>query len=417
MIWRNTDKDYGVIARLFHWIMAALVAVMVLLGFYMNALDFTALKLALYDWHKSLGTLVLFLVVLRLLWRRASKPPAALPAHQKWERILAHVAHYTLYLLLFLLPVTGWLMSSAGDFSHSFFGLFSMPDLVEKDETLFRQMRVMHGVLVYILLFVLFLHIAGAVKHHVIDRDITLVRMLRPAVSGPRHNVAAGFVIVAAFMFYSAAGYLFVTAGGPSAAPAGAMATATGAQNAAGATESAGAQEEAAGRWTVDHENSRLAFYAEVYGDPFEAVFPVFEADIAFDPENLGQSRVEIVIPIAKVKSGSEERDGFMVMEDWFFTESFPESRFVAETFRKTGGNQYIAEGTLSIRGIWNKLSLPFSLEISENDTGGRTAFMEAEKVINRLDYGVGQGEWQKTDIVKNPVKVTVSLKAEQEAP
>lgn len=387
----------------------------------MQALDFSVFKLALYDWHKSLGTLVLFLFALRLFWRWVSRPPISLPEHKKWERVLAHIAHYTLYLLLFLLPLSGWLMSSAGDFSHSFFGLFTMPDLVEKDETLFRQMREVHEFLVYLLLFVLFFHIAGALKHHILDRDITLVRMLLSpregyAERGKMKEFLAGFVLMAALLFYGAVAILLVqnymkvpenvavTDIQDQADRTGPQAT-TFAKNAVHNVD----------RWAIDHENSRLSFYVDVYGEPFEAVFPAFDGDIIFDPGNLAKSRVDIVIPLAMVSSGSAERDGFMVMEDWFYAESFPESRFYAESFKKTGQNQYIAEGELTIRGVTRPVSLPFTLQIKEEESGEKTADMKADLVINRLDYGVGQGAWQKTDVVGNAVKITVSLKARRE--
>lgn len=106
-----------------------------------------------------------------------------------------------------------------------------------------------------------------------------------------------------------------------------------------------------------------------------------------------------------------------MVMEDWFYTESFPESRFYAETFRKTAENQYVAEGELTIRGVTRPVSLPFTLQIRDEGSKGKTAHMEAALVINRLDYGVGQGEWQKTDMVENAVSVSVSLTARLAAP
>lgn len=388
--------------------MALIVMGMVLLGFYMHGLEFSPFKLSLYDWHKSFGTLVLFLVAARLIWRFSGKVPQGLKTHKAWEKALAHLAHYGLYILMLLLPLSGWLMSSSGDFSHSFFGLFEMPDLTGKDRETFRFMRQSHEILVYTLLAVLGLHIAGAAKHHVIDKDITLKRML--PFSGPPKG-AAGLVIVIAALFYAAtAGLIYKV----EIAKEQRRAPTQSSSSEQVENGSAIVQETDVSRWDIISSESRITFYADVYGQPFEASIPGFYGDIVFSPDRLAESRVDIRIPMAGVRSGSAERDDYMAAQPWFDAESFPESRFVADNLEKIDENQYVASGSLTLRGVSLPLSLPFSLTITPQDSGRDRASMTSEVVINRLDYGVGQGEWSNTDTVANPVKVKVSLFAER---
>lgn len=414
MIWRNTSKKYGFIAKLFHWGMALIVMGLVLLGVYMEPLDFSPFKLSLYDWHKSFGTLVLFLVAARFLWRFTGKMPEAIDTHKGWEKFSAHIAHYILYLLMLLLPLTGWLMSSAGDFSHSFFGLFEMPDLVSKDRETFRFMRQAHEVLVYALLVVLVLHIAGAVKHHVMDKDITFKRMLPFSDAS---QVMASTTILLVFLFYVGTAFLIYQAG-KTELHHHQVERATGEleqeilQDENRKNRMTPVEEANMARWDIIPEESSLSFYVDVYDQAFEASFTTFSGEVFFSPDQLEKSRVAITIPMAGVKSGSPERDGFMVMEPWFNAESFPESNFVADVFKKTEENQYVAHGKLTLRGVTMPLSLPFSLYVTPQENGPDKAFMAAEVIINRLDYGVGQGEWGNTDTVGNAVKVRVDIVA-----
>ena len=138
---KNTAGSYGIIAKGFHWLSALIVLGLLPLGFYMVALEFSAFKLSLYWWHKSFGTLLLFLVMLRMLWRFTNVSPPAHPDHHRWEQRLAGFIHVVLYISMVGMTISGWVMSSAGDFTHSFFGLFDMPRIVAKDEQFFRLSR------------------------------------------------------------------------------------------------------------------------------------------------------------------------------------------------------------------------------------------------------------------------------------
>ncbi len=164
--------------------------------------------------------------------------------------------------------------------------------------------------------------------------------------------------------------------------------------------------------WKIDHERSRLVFEATQMGAVFTGTFPSFDGDIFFDPENLENSHVRIVVNLAAVDTQSTDRDQYILMENWLYTESFPESVFETIKFEKKEENQYLAHANLTIRGVTLPVRLPFSLFISTDEAGNKLAKMEGNLTLNRLAYGVGQGEWEDTKMVGNPVIVSVSLTA-----
>ncbi|HEY0901627.1 MAG TPA: cytochrome b [Micavibrio sp.] len=178
MIWRNTAQRYGAIAQGFHWVVAVLVLGMLGLGLYMDAQEPTPAVFKLYALHKSIGVSVLILAVLRLCWKLSQKGPLSLPTHAAWERVLAKVTHFFLYFSMMAMPLSGWVMSSAKNFPVSVFDLFTLPALVGPDPELARMAVQFHCVVAWLLIAAIALHVAGALKHHIIDRDGTLRRMI-----------------------------------------------------------------------------------------------------------------------------------------------------------------------------------------------------------------------------------------------
>ena len=178
----NTTARWGWPAKALHWVVAVLVAVMVALGVSMVWLvGDLGRQFELYQLHKSLGVLVLALVLGRLVWRWANPVVPALPAGlSPLERRLAVLAHCGFYLLLLLLPLTGWIMASASPLGIPtiVFGLFRLPDMVGPDAILEEFMKVAHGLLAVSLILLTGLHVGAAMKHHFILRDDVLLRML-----------------------------------------------------------------------------------------------------------------------------------------------------------------------------------------------------------------------------------------------
>ena len=160
-----------------HWLTAILIAANLLLGVSMVALPISPRKLTWYLWHKSIGLTIFALTSGRLTWRALHRPPppAAMP---RWQRRAAAVSHALLYVLLFVIPISGWIYSSATGVQVVYLGTLPLPNLVPKDKALADVLRLVHIGLNSLLFTVICIHVAAALKHHFIDRDTVLARML-----------------------------------------------------------------------------------------------------------------------------------------------------------------------------------------------------------------------------------------------
>jgi cytochrome b561 len=175
---RNTTLRWGALAQLLHWTIVALIIVQVTLGSIAHDLPLGMEKLVTLARHKSVGITILMLAAIRLLWRWFNPTPPLPPTLKPYERFLARFTHAALYVLLFALPISGWIMSSARNFRVSWFSVFQLPDLVSPNRPLYDTMLATHQVLVWTLGVVALLHAAAALKHHFILKDDVLRRML-----------------------------------------------------------------------------------------------------------------------------------------------------------------------------------------------------------------------------------------------
>jgi cytochrome b561 len=173
---RNTDRAWGTLSKSLHWLIVLLIIAQPLLANYADSLSGPA-KIGPLSLHKSLGITILALAVLRCVWRLANPVPS-LSTLATWERVLAGFSHFALYGLLFAIPLTGWMMSSARNFPVSWFNLLQLPDLVQPGRGTYELMHDLHKTLVYALFVVALLHVAGALKHHFLDKSDILKRML-----------------------------------------------------------------------------------------------------------------------------------------------------------------------------------------------------------------------------------------------
>ncbi|HET6554148.1 MAG TPA: cytochrome b [Dyella sp.] len=174
---RSTDRRWGSVAKFFHWTTALLIIGNGIFGLLMDLADTPMQKIGWLALHKSIGLTVLALFLLRLLWRMGDRRPAEDPA-PRWQQLAAHTVHGVLYLLILALPLSGWWFNSIAGKPLQFFKMFNLPALVAANHD---QRHVAHGVheyLFWFLVLVLVLHVAGALKHHLVDRDNTLLRML-----------------------------------------------------------------------------------------------------------------------------------------------------------------------------------------------------------------------------------------------
>ena len=161
-----------------HWLIALIVFMLFPVGLYMADLPVSPTKLKLYSYHKWAGVTVFALALLRVWWRATHAAPPLPASMPRWQQAFAHATHHLLYLLLFAIPLSGWLMSSAKGFQTVYFGVLPIPDLLAKNKELGEQLEVVHMLLNYTMAALLAAHIAAALKHHFVDRDDILTRML-----------------------------------------------------------------------------------------------------------------------------------------------------------------------------------------------------------------------------------------------
>lgn len=169
---------YTLTAIVIHWIMALLLIALFAVGLYMHELKFSPFKLQIYSWHKWAGVTAFILVMLRLAWRIKHRPPVLPWTMSKLAKLGAHIGHGVLYFLMIAIPLSGWLMSSAKGFQTVYFGVLPIPDLLAKDKALGDALQAAHMILNYTFLAVVLGHISAAIKHHVLDKDDVLSRML-----------------------------------------------------------------------------------------------------------------------------------------------------------------------------------------------------------------------------------------------
>jgi cytochrome b561/polyisoprenoid-binding protein YceI len=355
----NTTTRWGSISRFLHWLIVALIAIQATLGLSGRLLPLGAEKLAMLARHKSIGITILGLAALRLLWRWLNPTPPLPSNLTPRERLLARCTHTLLYVLLFAMPLTGWIMSSARGFPVSWFGLYQLPDLVSKNAALHGAMVRTHAVLAIALGLTVALHVAGALKHHYILKDDTLRRML-----------PFGRITLAAV-----AGIVLAPAVAQAAAPA----------------------------YTSVAAQSSLSYAFSQAGAENQGRFKAFT--VSFDP---AAGRLDVVVDMRSCDTGDQQRNDTLGGKDFFAVAQYPQSRFTASRIARTPTG-YEAVGSLTLRGVTRNITVPFTWRTSTMQ-GHRVGYLTGQTTVRRLDFGVGQGQWQSTEFLGNDVTIRYSL-------
>ena len=414
----STYERYTGVAIALHWIIALAIVAQIALGLYFsNALhsddpSVQAQAFQQIQLHKAAGLTILALTVLRIIWRLAHPAPPLPPGMKRHERLGSAISHYGFYFLMLALPLSGWAMSSVsvqfGALPTVWFGLFQIPHLpipvtgeaqVALDDTL----QSTHDILGKLAIALLVLHVGAALKHHIVDRDSVLARMtpfLHPrqggeAVVEPRRisgGRATGAALIAACLGFGF-GWLAQYNAPGKAAPAEFRAS--------------GSLEADASRWAVDPEVSTIRFSGIQSGSPYEGLFAQWTAEIAFDPDQLDASRARVEIDMTSATTGDMMFDGTLPDPDWFDSAAHPGAVFEADRFSESEQG-YAAEGTLTIKGIANPVTLPFALTID-----GDTAKATGTITIDRLDWQIGATT--DTASVASEVKLAIDLTATRE--
>jgi len=176
-----SNKSYTSTAKMLHWLVAGLVVVQFVLANLAERAedaDDAVRELALFANHRSVGITILALVIIRLLWRWRNPAPRLPETMPRWQLTASKISHWSLYGILLVMPISGWLMSSAAEVSVSWFNVVQLPDFVAPNHDLHEIFEEIHELLATLLFVIASLHILAALKHGLFDKDGVLQRML-----------------------------------------------------------------------------------------------------------------------------------------------------------------------------------------------------------------------------------------------
>ena len=393
----HVDK-FSSLTKIFHWLTAGLILMIIPLGVLANRAPFEtseqlAQKAWLFSMHKTLGVAVFFVALLRILWAMTQEKPGPLHPDRKAETLLADIIHWVLYISLVAVPLTGWIEHAAtSGFAPIWWPFGQSLPFIPQSESLAGVFAGLHWMFGKLMVASILLHIAGALKHHFIDKDATLRRMWFGASDAPEtlpHARKATAPIVAVLAFGGAA----------------AAAYNLGFLERHGETIAAAALEDVASDWTVTE--GALSITITQFGSKVSGSFAEWTSDISFDPEPADvMGTVETVVSIGSLTLGSVTADA--MGPDYFDVEMHPTAVFTADIM--PDGNAYVAEGTLTIKDASVPVSLPFVLDLD-----GDTAQMAGSLSINRMDFGVGATQTDEASLGFN-VDIMVNLTATKAA-
>lgn len=392
----NTSDRYGLVARGLHWSTAALILVLLPLGLLAEQWPYEtseqlARKAWLFSLHKTLGIAVFLVALARILWAAIQPRPRLLNADRRFESRLAETIHWLLYASLVATPLTGWVHHAATTgFAPIWWPLGQSLPFVPKSETVAVALSGMHFISVIVLVAALALHVAGALKHHVIDRDATLRRMLfgTPAsgATDTGHSARLPRAVALASLLVA------LGAGGV-----------TGLYAPAPEGEAAPQLTQVETGWQV--QEGTLGITVRQMGSDVSGSFADWTAGIDFSETAVdgrhGHARVTIAIGSLTLGSVTAQALG----PDYFAAGDFPTATFDADLLASTDG-EHVAEGTLTLRGIQVPVSMPYTLTI-ENDR----AEVQASLTLDRRDFRIGDSQPDEATL-GHAVRVDIALTA-----
>ena len=391
----NTRQHYGSVAKTFHWLTALLILTVIPLGIIaqrwsFDTSDALAIKATLFSIHKTVGLTLFFVALARITWALTQAKPGPLHPDRKLETFAAETVHWALYASLVVVPLTGWIHHAATvGFAPIWWPFGQNLPFVPKNVDLAHTFASLHIIFERVLIISLGLHIAGALKHAWIDRDATLASMLpgaAPKVPLYDHTTTASPAI-AAFAAYGLA--LLVGAGlgmfGQHEGPATPQ------------------LEAVASDWQVT--DGTLAITVTQLGAPVTGQFADWTAAITFDETvtdgTAGQVDVTISVPSLTLGSVTSQALG----AEFFNASDFATATFSAPITVTDGA--YLADGTVTIRGVTMPAMLPFTLDLQDG-----IATVEATTQLSRLSFGMGETAYPDETSVGFAVDVAISLTA-----
>lgn len=362
---RSPGLRYGDTAVFFHWIIAFLIIGLLAVGKFMTQLEENdPLRFELTQWHKSFGIAVLILSVFRILWRITHKPPPELDTIPAWQQKAANTTHWLLYGLMLALPVTGWIMVSASPLNIDtiLFGVVEWPHLplqdVTNNEALSSAFHSYHEIASTLLILLLLAHIGAALKHHLVDKDTVLIRML-PELSSKRFwgkfavlaTLVTGSSIVLPWVLHD--GHRLVAG------------------------------------------DSEVSFIADVTGEDTLGIFTDTSVTADIDKSNLSGSNLVARVKTASIVSDNDQVAGSLPDADWFDVESYPEAIFQSTAIEFVSDGEVSVTGDLTLKATTQSITFPMTLTQEDEIIVARGEF-----AVDRREYDIGMQSQDNDDFV-----------------
>ncbi|MES2175936.1 MAG: YceI family protein [Pseudomonadota bacterium] len=374
-------QRYSRAAIFLHWAIAALLAFQIAVGWALE--DLGARGFALYQLHKSVGITVLALTLVRIGVRYWKPRPAKLEGG--WQGALASGVHIGLYAFMLGAPLTGWALVSTAKVKVPtlIFGAIPLPHL-PLPATVHGLVENGHGLIAWLGIALVALHVAGALRHHILMRDGLIWRMI------PARSSALLVALPALILVGFVAGRAILP--GPQAAPAPIVAEPADEAEPTNIAEAvnAAAAEDPVGpppAWTVQ-PGGRIGFAIGNDGEAISGSFSKWTAQIVMDPEHPDSADIKVTIDMASASVGDAYKDGMLPGDEFFGVAAHPTATFVAKGAEATDPNAYRARGTLTLKGVSKPQTIRFTLLGKD-----ATRKVSGSATIARAPFGVGNGD------------------------
>ena len=376
---RSTPLRYGDTAIIFHWIIAILIIALLAIGKYMTGLEENdPVRFELTQWHKSFGISVLVLSILRLLWRFTHKPPPEPASLPTWQKHVSGLVHLGLYALMLALPITGWIMVSASPLNLDtlLFGVIPWPHIppfpeLANKESIASSFHDYHELASSVLIVLVLAHIGAALKHHLIDKDTILLRMLPNAASaGFKTKIA--FVIALLVAAGSSLFWLNSSRGGTPILAAG---------------------------------ESQVSFIADVTGEPTTGIFTSSTVIATLDEADPANSTISATVMTASITSDNYQVAGSLPDKDWFDVVNHPEAFFQSTSIEAGGADELLVTGDLTMKAITQSVMFTMVLTTENERRIARGSFP-----IDRREFFMGLESQASSDYVGFEVQIAFSF-------
>ena len=369
---RNSKTHYGSLAKLFHWLTVLLVLTAIGLGVYGNyginpetEAGITQLAVV-FSLHKTVGITTFIVAVLRILWALNNVKPGLLNADHKMQAMTAEVVHWLLYISLVFVPLSGWIHhAAASGFAPILWPLGQSLPLVPKSEAVSEFFASWHFIFTKVLLISILLHFLGALKHHIIDKDSTLRRMLPgvPTLPTGVYTCHPKGPIVGAFLIY----FLAMGAG-----------SYTSLQHRSEGVAVAELTKVSSG-WEV--QSGSLGITVKQFGSDVEGIFSDWTAEISYD-EATQAGDLAVTVSVGSLTLGSVTDNALGT--DYLNATMFRTATYTGQISADAKG--HIVKGSLNLRGVDAPLNIPFSLT-----TQNGVATAKGSAAIDRRTHKIGE--------------------------